>query len=395
MKATSAALASFLAGACLGSCGEVPETGKEGAARIPAVTAAPAVHEWPLFRSDANMRGVSGEKLTLPLVAAWEVATGGPVPATAVLAEGRVYAGSLKGEFFAWDLATGKEVWKAPAKLGVEGPACLVDGLVCFGDADGKVHALDRATGQERWVYETGDSVAGGLNACRTRSGKVLILAGSDDFFLHAIHAADGTRAWAVETGNYIKGTPSVDQEGGLVIFGGCDELVRLIDAESGALVRQIGVGAYMGNSCAVRDQVAYVAHYGGAILALDLRAGTTLWTHEAPDAQFVASPAVTADRVYVTGRDSKLRCLDRATGKLLWEFSTRKGSDSSPVVTESAVFFGADDGRLYAVHPTDGRELWSFDLGSRINSSPALGGGHLVIGSQEGILFAFRSGGD
>lgn len=349
---------------------------------------------WPLFRGDANMTGVSGETLRLPLEPAWEFDTGGPVPATAVIADGRVYVGSLGGSFHALDLATGKEIWKAPAKLGVEGPACVSGDLVCFGDADGKVYALDRASGQSRWVYETGDAVAGGINTYRTRAGKTLLLAGSDDFFLHAVDAADGARVWAVETGNYIRGTPSVDQESGVVIFGGCDELVRLIDAETGVQVREIEAGAYMANSCAVRDQIAYAAHYAGAVLAIDLKSGATLWSHDAEEAQFVASPAVTADRVYVGGRDKKLRCLDRANGKHVWEFLARKGIDSSPVVTGTAVFAGADDGRLYAVDPADGRELWSFDLGSRINSSPAVSGGHLIIGSQEGIVFAFRSAG-
>jgi eukaryotic-like serine/threonine-protein kinase len=148
--------------------------------------------------------------------------------------------GSLGGQFYALDLATGKELWQAPAKLGVEGPACVAGDLVCFGDADGKVHGLDRHTGEARWVYETGDAVVGGLNVYRTRAGKLLLLVGSDDFFLHAIDAADGTRAWAVETANYIKGTPSLDPEGGVVIFGGCDELLRLIDAETGTLVREV-----------------------------------------------------------------------------------------------------------------------------------------------------------
>lgn len=350
------------------------------------------------------MTGVSGEKLSLPLVPTWEFAAGGSVPATAVIVDGKAYVGSLNGFFYALDLEKGKEIWKVPAKLGVEGPACVTGDLVCFGDADGKVHAVDRVTGQPRWMYGTEAAVAGGLNTYRSRSGKTLLLLGSDDFFLHAVDATTGTRAWAVETGNYIKGTPSVDQQGGFVIFGGCDELVRLVDAETGNLVRQIPVGAYLANSCAVRDNVAYIAHYAGAVMALDLKTGTTLWTHdtagkdaegkEMPATEFVASPAVTAERVYVTGRDKKLRCLERATGKLLWEFSARKGIESSPVVTETSVFFGADDGRLYAVHPVEGKELWSFDLGSRINSSPALGGGYLVIGSQEGTVFAFRSGG-
>jgi len=356
-------------------------------------SAAEVRRDGPLVRGDSNMTGVTPETLGPPLDLAWEHEVEGPVPATAVVADGRVFVGTLAGPVLALDLASGEVLWSFDKELGVEGAACLAEDLVCFGDADGKVHGLDRETGESRWVYETEDSIAGGLNSYRSESGQTFLLVGSDDFFLHAIDAADGSRVWAVETQNYIRGAPSVDQESGVVIFGGCDEVLRLIDAETGDLVRQVDVGAYMANSCAVRDRIAYLAHYAGEVLAVDLENGDSIWTHDADGTEFVASPAVTADRVYVAGRDQKLRCLDRSTGDLLWEFTARKGIDSSPVVTENAVFFGSDDGRVYAVNPVDGSELWAYEIGARINASPAVAQGRLVIGSQRGGIFGFEEG--
>jgi outer membrane protein assembly factor BamB len=349
---------------------------------------------WTLFRGDSNMTGVSADPVRPPLELAWSCETGAPVPATPVIGGGKVFVGSLGGKFYCLELATGKILWTFPTKLGVEGSACLTGDLVCFGETDGFVRALRVETGEEVWHYETADAIVGGVNRYRTRAGRELILVGSDDFFLHAIDAQTGQKVWAVETGNYIKGAPSVDADAGLVIFGGCDEILRLIDAETGEPVRTIPVGAYMANSCAVRDKIAYVAHYAGDILAFDLTKGETVWTNKNEGVEFVASPAVDPQLVVVGGRDKKLRALDRSTGAVVWEFLARKGIDSSAVLGPEVIYVGADDGRLYAIDRKDGKELWSYEIGARLNSSPAVASGFVIIGAQDGGIYAFRAAG-
>lgn len=347
---------------------------------------------WPLFRGDPNMLGISGEDLQLPLELAWDFLAEAPVPATAVIAHDRVFVGSFDKFFYCLDLKSGEVLWKFETAFGVEGPACLVGDLVCFGDSDGIVFGLKQDTGAEVWRYETDDSIVGGLNTHVTADGKTLVLVGSDDFYLHGVDAQTGEQEWAVETGNYIRGAPSVDTDSGVVIMGGCDEILRLIDANTGSSAKEIEIGAYMANSCAVKDQIAYVAHYAGEIVAIDLETGERAWTHDAEGTEFIASPAVTSDRVIIGGRDKKLRCLDRATGNLLWEFTARRAIDSSPVVTASAIFTGSDDGRLYAIDPKDGSELWSYEIGARINASPAISNGYLIISGQDGGIYAFKS---
>lgn len=364
-----------------------------GFLELPASLAGgPPADQWPLFRGDSNMSGVTLDPLRPPLELAWAHEGDSPVPATPVISGGRVFVGALGGKFLCLELATGKEVWAFETKLGVEGPACVSGELVFFGETDGFLRALRVSNGEQVWQYETGDAIVGGVNRYVTKAGRELILVGSDDFFLHAVDAATGQKVWTVETGNYIKGAPSVDADHGLVIFGGCDEVLRLIDAETGELVRSIPVGAYMANSCAVREKVAYVAHYAGEILAFDLEKGERRWAVPNEAVEFVASPAVDASIVVAAGRDKKIRALDPATGKPLWEFLARKGIDSSPVIGPETIFAGSDDGRIYALDRKDGKEVWSYDIGARINSSPAVAGGHLVIGAQDGSVYAFRA---
>jgi len=379
----------------VGCNSEPPESGGQTAPEEPSEPET-IVSDWTLLRGDSNMLGITPESFKLPLELAWSVPTDGPVSATAVIAEGKAYVGSLGGPFYCLELETGDILWQLDTELGVEGSACIVGDLVCFGDSEGFVRALNRETGDEVWKYETMDAIVGGLNYYNTAEGKTLVIVGSDDFFLHAIDSETGEGVWKVETENYIKGAPSVVKEQGVCVFGGCDEVMRLVDAATGDLVKTVDIGAYMANSCAVRDGIAYVAHYGGEVLAIDLDTGDTIWTYTAQDAEFEASPAVAEEAVFVGGGDNTMRAIDRATGEQIWEFSSRRSFDSSPVITPELVLVGSDDGRMYALDRKTGEEVWSYDTGQSINASAAVSHGYVVISTnnREGQIFAFKSAG-
>ncbi len=397
MKIAMRLLGAGIALGFLTGCGPAASDAGDETSTQAEAAAGPKGSDWLLFRGDSNMLGVTEESLKMPLELVWTVETDGPVSATAVIADGRVYVGSLGGLFYCINLADGEVLWTFETELGMEGPACVVGDLVCFGDSEGYVFALNRKTGEQVWKYETEDAIVGGLNYFKSKTGKTLIIVGSDDFYLHAVDSETGEGVWKVETENYIKGAPSVVQEQGVCVFGGCDEVLRLVDADTGDLVKTVEIGAYMANSSAVRDGIAYIAHYGGNVLAVDLDSGDTIWTYDGDGAEFVASPAVTKDAVYVGAGDKLFRAIDRETGELLWDFPSRRSFDSSPVASPELVIVGSDDGRLYVLDKESGEEVWSYDTGKSINASPAVSNGYVVISThnREGAIFCFKSAGN
>ena len=84
------------------------------------------------------------------------------------------------------------------------------------------------------------------------------------------------------------------------------------------------------------------------------------------------------------------MHCLERATGKQLWEFQTGGKVDSSPVVCGDKIAFGSDDGRLYVLSMENGKELWSYEIGKPLTASPAVANGMIIIGSEDGAVYAF-----
>ncbi|MCF6314141.1 MAG: PQQ-binding-like beta-propeller repeat protein [Verrucomicrobiales bacterium] len=367
--------------------------------------------DWPLFRRDAQMQGVSKEDLLAPLKLLWEFhpeqkQVDGkkrkrpyPIKATAVIKEGLVYVGSEQSRFFCLDLSDGKLRWEYQSQGPITGPAAVIGEQVYFGCQYGFLYALDCKTGKELWKFEADDKIEGGVNALEVKDEKsgemqMRLFFGSYDNHLYALDAATGKVVWKYETDNYLVGTPSVVAgEQAAVIVGGCDGLLHVISAQSGKELRNFDVGAYIPNSAAVRDGIAYVSHFGGEVGAYDVTAGEEVWkVVDEKGVEFYASPAVTKDRVYVGGRDKALRCLDRVDGKELWRFSTRRAVDSSAVVCDSALYVGGMDGRLYAVDPKSGEELWSYELGAKFSASPAISRGVLVISGEDGVVYAFAS---
>ncbi|MEM9281402.1 MAG: PQQ-binding-like beta-propeller repeat protein [Verrucomicrobiota bacterium] len=360
-----------------------------------------AQSDWPLFRGDAGMQGVSSETLTAPLDLAWtfepEVEEGRrrpPIDASPVIADGRVFVGTQGIEFLALDLETGDLLWSFEPEGPVIAPAGVHGDTVYFGDSYGFVYALDVETGEEKWPhYETDGKIEGGVNILEVEGGDAKVFVGSHDYFLYCFEGGTGKVMWKEETGNYIVSTPSIieTEDGEAVSFGGCDGLLHVVPAEKGKWApKQIEIGSYVANSSAVRDGIAYVAHNGGEVMAIDIASGEVVWTVQT-GTEYTASPAVDEKTLFVAGPDKRLVAMDRVTGEEIWDFRAPRGLDSSPVITGDTIWQGGMDGRIYAIDRTTGEEIWTFELGAQVKASPAVSRGMLVVGGQDGVVYGFR----
>ena len=132
-----------------------------------------------------------------------------------VIAEGKVFLGTLSGVLHAMDTATGKDVFTFQAGGPILHAAAVDEGKVFFGGADGLVYALNAADGKLVWSVHTGAAV---WNAPAVHSGLVLI--GSRDGRLYALEAATGKIRWAAETGAPLLNSPAIDGKAGRVCIG-------------------------------------------------------------------------------------------------------------------------------------------------------------------------------
>jgi len=350
---------------------------------------APPPPAWRHYRGSERQLGVAPGKLAEKLKPLWKFKTGGALLSSPVVADGRVFIGSLDKHVYALNLRDGKKIWSFKAGDEIEAPPSVIGNAVVIGAADGYLYSLDAATGKLRWKYQTDDKILGAANwaTAPNRQGTWIVV-GSYDNRLHCVNAETGKRIWTYETGNYVNGAPALSD--GKVIFGGCDgiiHVVRLADREKGNTVE---IKDFIAASVALDGRFAFIGHYGNEFVCADIVAGKIVWTYRDRAFPFFSSPAVTADRIVVGSRDKRVHCLRRRDGKPLWTFRTRGKVDSSPVVCDHKVVVGSEDGRVYLLRLNDGKEIWNYPIGAPVMSSPAVVDGKIIIGADDGYLYAF-----
>ncbi len=356
-------------------------------APAPLGAPAPAAADWFMYRGNPALTGVAPGALKLPLTLLWTAKTGGPIASSPAVVGERVFIGANDGKLYALARDSGRGLWTFAAGDAIEAAPLVLDGVVYVGSADNQFYALDAAKGELRWRFATGDKVLGAANFFRAADGALRLLVPSYDGKLYCLDAA-GKSVWVSATDNYINGAAAV--AGGRAVFGGCDAKLRAVDLTNGAEQAALDLESYIAASPALDGTLAYVGHYGNAVVAADVAAGTVRWTYKERQFPYMSSPALTADLVLIGGRDKRLHALRRSDGSTAWEFRARGQVDGSPVVCGAHVVVGSEDGTLYVVQLADGQLAWSYELGAAITGSVAIVAGRVYLGAADGGVYAF-----
>ncbi len=126
---------------------------------------------------------------------------------------------------------SGKAIWTVKTGHSIEAPPLFHGNSVYVGTLEGEIFALEAATGKQRWKYQTDGQISGSPNFV-VIGNKTKIIVGSYDFFLYCIDDQTGKPDWKYETNNYINSSPSI--KGNLAIFGGCDGNMHVVDLVKG-----------------------------------------------------------------------------------------------------------------------------------------------------------------
>lgn len=144
-----------------------------------------------------------------------------------IIAEGKVYVGTMNGVFYALDALTGDTRWEFASGGPIIHTAAYNSGVVVFGSMDGQIYALNTANGALRWKYKTG----AGVNAAPIITHG-LVLVGSRDGRFYAVDLSTGALRWSyttrvepANTASPLNGAPIItpavaSEDGNIVMFG-------------------------------------------------------------------------------------------------------------------------------------------------------------------------------
>lgn len=289
---------------------------------------------------------------------AWKVNAGVTISGGVGASDKFVVVGSPKGEVHAFGV-DGKPLWKSRVSSEVLAPPAIGEGVVLVRTSDSRIHALDTADGKRKWVYQRATpslslrSVAGPLMLDKAA------LAGFSGGKLLALSLANGGPLWEVT----------------VALPRGATELERIADVTSEPVLgnKRVCAAAYQGrlgcfdpasgNVMWTRDissiagmdtdgPAIYVTDDKGAVHALDINTGASIWKQDKLQLRGVTRPLVVGAHVAVADSKGLVHLLRRTDG----EFAARLGTDSSGVradlvrLSDSSFLVQSVGGELFAL---------------------------------------------
>jgi outer membrane protein assembly factor BamB len=292
----------------------------------------------------------------------------GPGPkSTPAIADGRVFTFGIGGILSAFDLASGKLIWRvpAPAVLPQYGTATsplvdLVGGTSVIahvgGDGHGALTSFDAATGKPRWQWN-GDGPGSGSPIIATFGGVRQVIAQTQKLLV-GVNASTGVLLWQLPfTTDFDQNafTPIVFQD--LLINAGTDAPLTAIRPK--------------------RDGDKWIVE--------------TVWTNPQTP-MFMSSPVIIGGTIYgLTVRSrGQFVAIDAMSGKTLWHTQGREGENASMLASASWLLAATTDGNLIIAraNPQKYEEVRRYQIAqSALWAHPAITGRSIIVKDVDKVI--------
>lgn len=340
----------------------------------------------------------------------WSINTGAPVRATPLVKGKLLFIGNAKGDFFAIDKKTGREVWKFKSGNAIHSSATAFAGKIFFSDNEQSVYALDEATGKLTWKFTMGKKLDYPWRYDYYHSSPIIengkLLVGGDDGFLYALDPATGKRLWTFRARGLVRSTPTIFKD--KIIFGDTEATLYILSA-NGKLLREYRInGDTMKNedygfdrraitsSAVVADNKILFGARDGWLYCIDVESGKERWKMD-HKVSWVISTVAVKDTMVITGTSDGrfVQAINLHTGKEIWRQRTSLAVWASPLIVGDYVYAGSFDGQLYCLDLKTGTRVSQFKTNGKILSSPVYDNQLLYFGSDDGNLYALNGHGN
>jgi outer membrane protein assembly factor BamB len=315
------------------------------------------------------------------------------------VADGHLFAAGRDGEVAAFDLKSGKQIWRVKTELDLAGGTGVGGGIVAVGSLDGQVVALSADNGAQKWRADvkgevlSSPAVSGDAVIVRTVDGKLRALAladgrelwsaeqqipkltlrgvaapviahdmaisGFDNGRVLAVSIADGATVWdspvspshgrtELERLNDIDAAVKV--VGDNVFVAGYQGRAAMLALDSGQIWWTHDLSSYRGVD--IDDDQMYVATSLGEVVALKRTSGAEVWRDESLKHRGLSAPAVVGDYVVVADLEGYVHFFDRATGVIAGRARTSGDRvTNAPLAVDGILYVISDKGDLTALH--------------------------------------------
>jgi outer membrane protein assembly factor BamB len=292
----------------------------------------------------------------------------GPGPkATPAIAGGRVFTLGISGILSAFDLATGKLIWRLPAPAALPDYGAATSPLIDPADGtsvivhvggyeNGALTSFEAATGKPRWEWK-GDGPGYGSPIIATFGGVRQVITQTQKFLV-GLDASTGTLLWQMPfTTDFDQNafTPVVFQD--LLINAG-------IDHPLSAMRLKLVDGKWIGES---------------------------VWTNPQTP-MFMTSPVLIGGTIYglTTRGRGQFVAIDAASGKTLWNTQGREGENAAMLGSPSWLLASTTDGTLVIArtNPQKYEEVRRYQISpSALWAQPTITGNTIIVKDVDKVI--------
>lgn len=350
----------------------------------------------------------------------WATRVGGEAPKLRlgldVAADGdRVFAATHKGTLEAFDLRTGKRLWRRELKAPLSGGPSAGNGLVVVGTSKGEEIAVSETDGKLIWRVRINAEILSGAAI-----GSDVIVVRGVNGKMHGLSTKDGSENWAVNQQVprlSLRGTSQPLLIGDLAVTGFDNGRVLAVNRSNGTTAWDAAVGQSHGSTELARlidvdaavigsGEELFAVAYQGRVARLARDSGQIAWTR---DMSSYRGLAIDSTNVYVSTADGGVVCVDRKNGTEQWtQKALVRRQLTAPVIYGGYVVVADAGGVLHWLDPKTGdfvaralvdksgksKQVVSkgISLKLRVTSEPIVDGDLLLVFTDSGLLSAFRA---
>lgn len=303
----------------------------------------------------------------------WSVNVSQAIYASPIVRNGRIYVGDDKGNFYCYDVKSGKEIWRYKTGDRILGTADANDKIVVVGSTDKNIYGLDAKSGKLKWKYEAYETVFGSA----TVDGDIVYIGDSNGVF-RAIDINIGKLVWEfAEVKDYMESKPLVYE--GKVIFGAWDTYMYALDKKTGKLEwkwQNPDKKGMLYSPAAVwpvgaNGKVFFTAP-DRVMTALDVNTGEAVWRTAESMVRETIGLSEDKLRVYSKTMQDNFVCYSAIsdTAERLWITDVGYGYDhaaSMPVEKDGIVFGSTKNGIIFALDGKSGELQWKHKVGNTL----------------------------
>jgi outer membrane protein assembly factor BamB len=309
-----------------------------------------------------------------------------------------VYAAGSRGKIVRLNAATGKTVWRVDTKAPLSGGVGVGENMVMVGTAKGAVLAYD-LDGKPLWKSTVSSEV---LSAPQAVDGFVVVRSGDSRIF--GLDAKDGTRRWEYQTITpplTLRANPGVIIIEGFVIAGMPAGKLAVLNLANGGVVWETVVAAAKGDNeleritdiagaPLVEQQKVCAVTYRGRAACYETERGGNLWARAASSVGGLAADDLS---VYLSEDTGAVVALDMKTGASVWrQDSLSHRGLSTPLAFGNYVVVGDFEGQVHFLKIDDGSFAARIGTdGGGIAAAPRRVDDKVLVQTRKGGVYAIK----